>query len=185
MKVEKYIPTYVYKDISCIEYQKIKANNKVGKREITHIFFDLDNTLCPYYLDRPSKKVIDIINKIKNMGFVVVIISNSPESRVSKYAKELDCDYVFRANKPGIAKCLEEINKLEIFKENVLLVGDQLLTDIKCANDLGVKSVLVSTIDRAKQKWYTKLNRLREKRILKLIKTIDRDKYSKIIGVNK
>jgi len=185
MKIEKYIPTYIYKDVSCIEYEKIREKNVVRNRKITHIFFDLDNTLIPYCLNRPSKELKETIDRIKNMGFTVVVVSNSPEKRVKEFAKAIDCDYVFHANKPFTFKSLEKINKLEIFKENVLIVGDQLLTDIKCANNLQVLSVLVKTMDSSNQKWFTKINRLREKYILKKIKQYDSDKYHKIIGVNK
>ena len=46
-------------------------------------------------------------------------------------------------------------------------MGDQILTDILCANRVGIESILVKTIDKSSQKWYTNINRLREKYIVK------------------
>ena len=54
-----------------------------------------------------------------------------------------------------------------IKKEETIFVGDQILTDILCANRVGIDSILVKTIDKKSQKWYTNINRLREKYIIK------------------
>ena len=59
-------------------------------------------------------------------------------------------------------------------------MGDQLVTDISGFNKLGVDSILVKTIDQKNQKWYTKINRLREKNILKKIKKVDCEKYNQM-----
>ena len=68
---------------------------------------------------------------------------------------------------------------------NTILIGDQLLTDIKCANKLGLDSVLVKSISRKSEKWYTRINRLREKRVINNIAKVDKEKaiaIAKIIG---
>ena len=51
-------------------------------------------------------------------------------------------------------------------------MGDQLVTDISGFNKLGVDSILVKTIDQKNQKWYTKINRLREKNILSILQKL-------------
>ena len=58
-------------------------------------------------------------------------------------------------------------------KNEIIYLGDQLVTDIAGANNASLDSVLVSTIDVSSQKWYTKINRLREKKIIKEIYKID------------
>ena len=62
-------------------------------------------------------------------------------------------------------------NKID--KTKTIGLGDQLVTDILGFNRLGVYSILVKTIDKKTQKWYTKINRLREIKILKEIKKIN------------
>jgi predicted HAD superfamily phosphohydrolase YqeG len=49
------------------------------------------------------------------------------------------------------------------------MIGDQLVTDILCANRVGVDSILVKSISRASEKWYTRINRLRDPFIVKKI----------------
>ena len=68
--------------------------------------------------------------------------------------------------------CLPFLKKENIEITNTILIGDQLLTDIKCANKLGLDSVLVKSISRKSEKWYTRINRLREKRVINQDKCI-------------
>jgi predicted HAD superfamily phosphohydrolase YqeG len=68
----------------------------------------------------------------------------------------------------------------DISLESIVALGDQLVTDILGFNRLNLFSVLVKTIDKKSQKWYTKINRLREKRILKNIRKTNMEIYRKI-----
>ena len=71
-------------------------------------------------------------------------------------------------------KALKKIMKKHNVKNNqIAVIGDQLVTDILGFNRLGVYSILVKTIDKKTQKWYTKINRIREIKILKEIKKIN------------
>ena len=47
------------------------------------------------------------------------------------------------------------------------MIGDQLVTDILCANNVGVESILVKSISRESEKLYTIINRWREPFIIK------------------
>lgn len=51
------------------------------------------------------------------------------------------------------------------------MIGDQLLTDIVCANKIGVTNILVKSISRKTERWYTRINRLREEKVLKKNRT--------------
>ena len=53
-------------------------------------------------------------------------------------------------------------------KENIIMVGDQVITDIVGANRFKIDSVLVKPI-LASDAWNTKFNRLIEYNILKLV----------------
>lgn len=81
-----------------------------------------------------------------------------------------------RTNKPNSNKLKKYLQQNQIDLSKTILLGDQLLTDIACANHLGIDSILVKTIDVQHQKWYTKINRLREKCILQKMKKIDKEK---------
>ena len=79
-------------------------------------------------------------------------------------------DYIWRAMKPfawGIKKALRLLDERP---ENVIMVGDQLMTDIRAAHRAGVRSILVKPLVES-DAWSTQVNRWRERRVWsKLIK---------------
>ena len=94
-------------------------------------------------------------------------------------------DYLILARKPFTRRTKKFLLKNNINKEEVVWIGDQLLTDVSCANKLDIDCVLVKSISRKSEKWYTKINRLREKRVLNKIAKKDlqlANSIKKIIG---
>lgn len=65
--------------------------------------------------------------------------------------------------KPYSFKLNQFITKNKFVKEEIIFIGDQILTDIACANSAELDSLLVKSLTRSSEKWYTKINRLREK----------------------
>ena len=57
--MEKYVPDVYQKSIYTINYNKLKSNG------IKCLLFDLDNTLVPYSIKRPTDKVIELFNSLK------------------------------------------------------------------------------------------------------------------------
>lgn len=164
----KYLPTYVYLSIYDIDFTKLYAKG------IRNIIADLDNTLLPYYVLEPTDELKKWISDLKFNNITIYIISNNGKKRIEKVVNELDVSgFLPRANKPNAKKTKEYLKKQNLKLEETIFLGDQLVTDIACANNLGIESILVKTIDLKTQKWYTKINRLREKRIIKQIKKIN------------
>ena len=171
----KYIPNYVYKTIYDIDFDTLYAS---GKRIILS---DLDNTIAGYDELEASEKCIEWNKILKEQGFKIYLVSNNNDTRIKKFSIKFYIDgYLSKARKPftkRVEKCLKENN---INKEEVISIGDQIVTDIVGFNRLGVDTILVKTINQKKQKWYTKINRSREKRILRKIKKVDCVKYNQI-----
>ena len=86
------------------------------KNKIKYIFCDLDNTLDAYYSEIASDKAIDFKNKVQKKGIKLIVISNNTKKRVSKYAKSLNCDYLYSTRKPLIFKLKSFIKKNQIDK---------------------------------------------------------------------
>lgn len=163
-KVGKYIPNYLAKSIYDIDYVKLYDN---GKRII---LFDLDNTLAPYDDVVPTEKQIELNTVLRKLGFKIYIISNNHQNRTKLYTNTFVVDdYLVLAHKPFTYKIKRFLKKKNINYNESIWIGDQLLTDISCANKLEIESVLVSSISRSSEKWYTKMNRKREKKVLKKI----------------
>ena len=56
--------------------------------------------------------------------------------------------------------------KLNLTKDEVVMVGDQLLTDVAAANQAGIRSILVRPLLNT-DKWDTRINRFFERRVWK------------------
>lgn len=155
--------------------------NKLYDEGYRIIISDLDNTLAPYTMITPTEELKEEIGKIKRMGFKFYLISNNKQERIEHFCHELGLDgYLAKAKKPNPTKLQQFLQSQNIYTEDVIALGDQLVTDILGFNRLNLYSVLVKTIDKKTQKWYTKINRLREKKILKNIKKSNYEIYRKI-----
>ena len=171
----KCIPNYVYKSIYDIDFDTLYES---GKRIILS---DLDNTIASYDELKPSVDTIKWNEKLRNKGYKIYLVSNNKCLRIKEFSKDFIIDgYLAKAKKPFIKRLNKFLKDNKIKKEEVISIGDQIVTDIIGFNKLGVDSILVKTINQSNQKWYTKINRLREKRIIKKIKKVDYDKYNQI-----
>ena len=171
----KYIPNYVYKTIYDIDFDTLYAS---GKRIILS---DLDNTIAGYDELEASEKSITWNKMLKEQGFKIYLVSNNNDTRIRKFSEKFYIDgYLSKARKPFTKRLEKFLKENNINKEEVISIGDQIVTDIVGFNSLGVDTILVKTINQKKQKWYTKINRSREKRILRKIKKVDCIKYNQI-----
>lgn len=167
--MQKYIPTYISSTIFDFDYDKLYA---LGKQIM---LFDLDNTLAKYGDRIPNDNVKALFVHLHDIGFATYIISNNHKKRVKTFCNELVCDgYIWMIHKPSINKLTKWLNQLglnDYYK--LMIIGDQLLTDVVCANKMGIDAGLVKTISKKSQKWYTNINRLREKAIIKKLSKMD------------
>lgn len=135
------IPNCYVKDVYDISYKELY------KRGYCNIIFDIDNTLLPVNDIKVHKKLIDLFNRLHSLNFNVCIVSNNKLERVLPVAKKLDVAYLEEAKKPN----REAFDKaLEILNGNVddtIMVGDQMLSDIKGGNEYGLYTILVDPFD--------------------------------------
>jgi hypothetical protein len=148
----KYIPTWC-----CDNIYKLDLDFLVSKG-IKFILSDLDNTLVPYTVATPSKEVRDLINEIKEKGITFIIVSNNTGKRVETFANSLDIEYISGAMKPFKRVIYNYLKKKKIEIDTCVLIGDQIMTDIKCANKLKCKSILTNPLIK-KESIFTFFNR--------------------------
>ena len=141
----------------------------------------MDNTLISYKETDPLEAQYDWVKKMKEIGFEIIIVSNnSHKDRVSHFAKLLDIDYLNFALKPtkiGMKKALKMANK-KYEPEEVIALGDQLMTDILVANRMKFHSVLVKAVDRKSDILPTRINRKLEGHVLKVLKKKETESYN-------
>lgn len=132
------------------------------KSHVKYLFMDLDNTLDSYLSSEPTQRAKDFINKLIENKITPVIISNNKGPRVKKYSNCLGIEYLPNSGKPFSGKIKKYMKEKGIDPIEVMMVGDQLATDIKAAKGAKIKSILVDKIVEEDQKT-TKFNRFFEK----------------------
>ncbi len=153
-------PKMYKQNIYEINYDKLK---KMG---IVCLVFDLDNTLSKIDEDKPSTKLVKFISELKESFDVYVLSNNTSQKRVGGFCEALGVDYVKGALKPssyGLAK----IAKKKLYsKEEMAIIGDQIMTDVLAGNIYGIETVLVEAL-AVKDLKVTVVNRFFEKLVLK------------------
>ena len=132
-----YRPDIYQKDVFSINYEKLK------KKNIKVLIYDIDDTLIPSNEIKLKKEKINLFNKLKK-DFKIILLTNSPSFRSNKIKKQLDVDCYSLSMKP-LKYNLNKIMK-NYDKKDVVLIGDRLLTDIKLANNYNIMSILVDPI---------------------------------------
>ena len=161
--LQRFIPTFHAYNIFLIDYNKLKQLNLI------HLFFDLDNTLSAYYAKTPNEQVITFIKKLKMKGFHVYVISNNHEERVAPFVEPLQVEYIFETKKPSIRKIRKFIEQKNLNFSQCILIGDQIFTDVLCANRLGISSILVEPFV-TKDLPITRFNRFFDRRLRRIFK---------------
>lgn len=126
-------------DIDFLEWNGIKA-----------VLLDIDNTLTQHNGTEPYDGVREWVDSIKSAGVKVAIISNAKdEQRVRLFAEKLEIDnYIWDAKKP-FTKGFGQLTKdLGVDKSEVVVIGDQIFTDVLYANCVGAMSILVDPKDK-------------------------------------
>jgi len=173
--IKKLIPDYVFKTIYDIPLEKLYEDG------IRLILTDLDNTLISYAETLPHERLFEWKKKIEELGFEFILVSNSRKDRVDKFAKAFDIPYQKFSTKPlkrGIKRAMKKIATKKYDKNQVLLIGDQLMTDILGAKRCKIKAGLIHPVDKSSDIKATRLNRKMEQFFLKRIKKKMPDVYN-------
>ena len=107
------------------------------------ILLDVDNTLAPPTEKTPYEGVQEWIDSIKAAGFSVVICSNNYNSRIKPFSDSVGLDCVAMSLKPFPLGFNRAKKKLGEKPKAVVVVGDQIYTDVLGANLAGMKSILL------------------------------------------
>lgn len=158
--LKKFLPSSYVKDIYQIDPIELKEQGVKG------IITDLDNTLVAWNIANATDEVKQWLQTMADQDIKVTIMSNNNEERVRIFAEPLKMSYVASAKKP-LTKAFKKAAKLmKLKKEEVVVVGDQVLTDILGGNRAGFQTILVVPIVQTDAK-ITRINRKIERRILK------------------
>ncbi len=154
-----YKPTWMVEAIYQITPAQLK---NLG---IKAVLTDLDNTLIAWNNPDGTEELLTWILEMKNAGIPVVVVSNNNSKRVARAIEKFDLLYVARAMKP-LARGINIAKKqLDLADDEIVMVGDQIMTDIRGANRAGIRSILLVKPIIATDSWKTQFNRFWEKEL--------------------
>ena len=110
------------------------------------VVFDIDNTIAPYEIERPTEKMNEYFASLREAGIKMAFVSNNKGDRVSVFNEGLGLYYVCKAGKPspkGVLRCIQHFG---LPKEEVIAVGDQIFTDCLAAHRAGIRFAMVKPI---------------------------------------
>lgn len=155
----KCVPKMYKKDIFSIPYGRLKEEG------VKCLIFDLDNTLALLDERECPEKVRILIEELKK-DFSVFIITNNIRRRVLPYEEALGITTISMAMKPLTKGLMKIKNKYKFKKKEMVMIGDQIMTDVISGNSFRIKTILVDPLSQKDLK-ITSLNRYIENKVIK------------------
>jgi len=139
------------------------------KLGIKGVILDIDNTLEPYENETPGEHVIAWLNSLYEVGIKTAIVSNNERERVELFNKDIGMPAYYKGKKPFKKNLINAMKDMGSKRENTILMGDQVFTDVWAAHNAGIAAILVPPI-KDKTDLFTKFKRVLEKPFLKKYK---------------
>lgn len=123
---------------------------------------DLDNTLIAWNNPNGTPQLKAWLAQLEAAGIPVMVVSNNSHQRVERAVAPFNLPFISRANKPLAGGITKAHQQLGLSRHEVVMVGDQLITDMHAGNVAGVRTILVKPIIDS-DAWNTSINRFFEK----------------------
>ena len=151
--------------------------NMLKKQGYNFIMCDIDNTLVAHDNKDPNELVFAFLKQCELLKFDIVFISNNNKKRVGYFGEQCKIDYYHFSTKPLKRQYKKILNKYQNDPSKVVVIGDQILTDILGGNRMKFYTILTDPLYQKDITW-TKVNRIFEKIVYKKLA----DKKSLIKG---
>ncbi|MFC3928266.1 YqeG family HAD IIIA-type phosphatase [Streptococcus caprae] len=158
MSIEDYRPTFAVEAVYDLRPDSLRKHN------IRAVLVDLDNTLIAWNNPEGTPELREWLDEMTEADIPVVVVSNNNHKRVQRAVEAFHVDFVSRAMKPFTRGINIAIERYGFDREEVVMVGDQMMTDIRAAHRAGIRSILVKPIVTS-DAWNTQFNRWRERRV--------------------
>ncbi len=119
--------------------------------------FDFDNTINVWRSTHVPEQAAELFDYLKSKGAEIYIVSNGRKRNL-----DYEIPVIWRAFKPFAFKVRLKLNQKLKQKEEVVVIGDQVFTDVLFAKLLGVDVIKVEPIDKSKEAFGTKILRFFE-----------------------
>ena len=138
--LEAFFPDEVCENIFEIDLERLSS---IG---IKGFILDIDNTLVKPSERIPNRELLQWIEKVRERGFQLCILSNASRKRVSSFSTGLGIYAISKARKPASSGFMKAVRLMELDKSVVCMVGDQLFTDVYGAKKIGIYTLYTRPI---------------------------------------
>ena len=162
--MRRLIPSLHVDTVYDIDLEALKAQGIKG------IITDLDNTLVRWDEPDATPKLMHWLDHVRDScGIKVCIVSNNNGQRVERFAKPLNIPFIAKARKPKNAPFIKGLQVLGTKREETVVIGDQLFTDVLGGNRMGLYTILVVPVGE-KEFIGTKVLRMMERIALSILR---------------
>lgn len=154
MKIHLSVPK-----VTDIDFESLLQNGK------SVFLFDFDNTISFWKSSEIPTDIVQVFELLKSRGAMIFIISNG---RPRKLNYEIPA--IWHAMKPLTWKVRLKLRNLLREKDKIVVVGDQLFTDVLFGNLLGAYTIKVEPIDLQREFFSTKILRFFERLVFGLVR---------------
>lgn len=131
------------------------------------VLLDRDNTCVPRDAESAPAEVLAWLDRARDAGLGLCLVSNNfHSSQVGRTARELGVEVVDHAMKPAPFALARAMRLMGASREETVMIGDQVFTDVAAGNLAGVRTILVRPQSR-KDLWYTHVFRVFERLALR------------------
>lgn len=118
---------------------------------IETIALDADNTSSFDRTTDPIPGAKEWVEGVKKAGIKVILLSNAKKKRAIILADQYDIPVIGLSCKPLPFGYIRAVIKTRTKPEKIVMIGDQLFTDIMGANIMGFKSIYCKPIEKEKK----------------------------------
>jgi HAD superfamily phosphatase (TIGR01668 family) len=157
--IDLFLPDLICEKVTDIPFEEFE------KKGIRVVVFDIDNTLVSYETPDPTEQVLSFLKSFEKRGIQVALVSNNSPQRVERFNAPLGFFTVPDSHKPLKRALRPVFRHFSVTPDKVLLVGDQLLTDVLCARRSKTAAVVVRPIKK-KENLFFRIKRMIEKPLI-------------------
>jgi len=129
------------------------------------LLLDVDNTLTTHDAPELDPAVMAWLDGMRGR-FVMVVVSNNNADRVAPFAEKIRLPFHALARKPLPGGFWEAGAEHQMSKEECVVIGDQIFTDILGANLAGMHSILLEPIQMEVEQKFIAFKRKVERPLL-------------------
>lgn len=158
--IERFRPDAYVRTVFEVDYDAL------WEEGIRGLFFDVDNTLIPFYVDTIPPEIVKLLTDLRRKGFKVFILSNGRAERVRSIEKQVQLKGHARSGKPLRYGVWRLNRKTGLRGREMAVIGDQVFMDVWCGHRLGGKGILIEPIDRVRDEASVSKRRPKELEVL-------------------